>query len=109
MTFAIQGHIVMLDEETREKIAAARKRLFGRLCNRIAELGVRVNHSAQTGATLCQVNVRTANRIQVLTRHRDRDASKAVLTALERARIQIRGRLKPRRQDPIGGFSAVTP
>jgi ribosome-associated translation inhibitor RaiA len=109
MRFAIQGHVAMLDNETKEKIEAARERLFGRLLNRIAELDVRVDHSAQTGATSCQVNVRTANRIQVLTRHRDRDALKAVLTALERARAQIRGRLKPRRQGPIGGFSAVTP
>jgi len=109
MRFAIQGHVAMLDEETKEKIAAAPKRLFGRLCNRIDELGVRVDHSAQTGATLCQVNVRTANRIQVLAQHRDRDALKAAVTALERARIEIVGRLKPRRQGHGGGLSAVTP
>jgi ribosome-associated translation inhibitor RaiA len=109
MRFAIQGHVAMLDNETKEKIAAARERLFGRLRNHIAELDVRVDHSAQTSATLCQFNVRTANHIEVLTRHRDRDASKAVLTALERARVQNLGRLKPRRQGPSGGFSAVTP
>jgi len=56
----------MLDNETKEKITAARERLFGRLRDRIAELNVRVDHIAQTGATLCQVNVRTANRIQVI-------------------------------------------
>jgi hypothetical protein len=109
MRFAVQGHVAMLDDETKEKIAAARERLFGRLRNRIAALDVRVDHSAQTGATLCQVNVRTANRIQVLARHRDRDALKAVLTALERARVRIVGRLKPIRQGQGGGFSAVTP
>ena len=109
MRSAIQGHVAMLDNETKENIAAARERLFGRLRNRIADLDVRVDHIAQTGATLCQVNVRTANRFQVLTRHRDRDALTAVLTALERARAQIVGRLKPRRQGHGGGFSAVTP
>jgi glycyl-tRNA synthetase beta subunit len=109
MRSAIQGHVAMLDKETKEKIAAARERLFGRLRNLIAELDVRVDHIAQTGATLCQVNVRTANHIQVLTRHRDRDALTAVLTALERARVQIVGRLNPARQHHGGGFSAVTP
>jgi len=60
MRFAIQGHVAMMDNETKEKIAAARERLFGRLRNHIAELDVRVDHSAQTGATLCQVNVRSS-------------------------------------------------
>ena len=109
MRFAIQGHVAMMDNETKEKIAAARERLFGRLRNRIAGLDVRVDISAQKGATLCQVNARNANRIQVLARHRDRDASKAVLTAHERARVQIVGRLKPTPQGQGGGFSVVTP
>jgi uncharacterized protein (DUF111 family) len=106
MRFAIQGHVAMLDKET---IAATRERLFGRLRNHIAELDVRVDHIARTGVTLCKVNVRTANHIQVLARHRDRDALKAVLTALERARVQIVGRLKPRRPGQGVSFSAVTP
>ena len=109
MRFAIQGHGAMLDQETKETIAATRERLFGRLRKHIAEVDVRVDHIAQTGATLCQVNVRTENRIQVLARHRDRDALKAVLTALERARVQIVGRLKPRRLGQGDGFSTVTP
>jgi hypothetical protein len=109
MRFAIQGLVAMLDKGTKETIAATRERLFGRLRNHIAALNVRADHIAQTGATLCQVNVRTENRIEVLARHRDRDASKAVLTALERARVQIAGRLKPRRLGQGGGFSAVTP
>jgi len=51
MRSAIQGHVAMLDNETKENIAAARERLFGRLRNRIADLDVRVDHIAQTGAT----------------------------------------------------------
>jgi glycyl-tRNA synthetase beta subunit len=109
MRFDINGHAAMLDEETKDKIAAARERLFGRLRDRIAELDVRVDHIAQTGSTLCQVTVRTANRVQVLARHRDRDALKAVLTALERARNQITRALKPLRQRRPDGLSAVTP
>ena len=109
MKFDIKGHVAMLDNETKEKIAAARERLFGRLRERIAEVDVRIDHIAQSGATLCQVTVRTANHVQVLTRHRDRDALKAVLTALERARLQIGGAFKPRGQSRPGGLSAVTP
>jgi len=109
MTFDIHGHVAMLDEETKKKIAAARERLFGRLRDRIAGLDVRVDHIGQTGATLCQVTVKTENRIQVLTRHRDRDALKAVLTALERARIQVGRALRPLRQARPVGLSAVTP
>jgi len=109
MRVDISGHVAMLDEETKEKIAAAREHLFGRLRDRIAELDVRVDHVAQTGSTLCQVTVRTANRVQVLARHRDRDALKTVLTALERARNQITRALQPLRQRRTGGLSAVTP
>lgn len=47
--------------------------------------------------------------IQVLAQHRDRDALKAAITALERARIQIVDRLKPKRQGHGGGLSAVAP
>jgi hypothetical protein len=109
MKFDINGHVAMLDEETKEKITAARERLFGRLRDRIAELDVRIDHIAQTGSTLCQVTVRTASRVQVLARHRDRDALKAVVTALERARHHIARSLKPTRVRRPGGFSAVTP
>jgi len=109
MKLDINGHVAMLDQETTEKIAAAREHIFGRLRDRIAELDVRIDHVAQTGSTLCQVTVRTANRVQVLARHRDRDALKAAVTALERARIQITRALKPFRQRRPGGLSAVTP
>jgi glycyl-tRNA synthetase beta subunit len=109
MRFDINGHVAMLDEETKAKITAARERLFGRLRDRIAELDVRVDHIAQTGSTLCLVTVRTDNRVQVLARHRDRDALKAALTALERARIQIARAFRAKRQSRTGGLSALTP
>ena len=109
MKFDINGHVAMLDEETKEQIAAARDRLFGRLRDRIAELDVRVDHLAQSGSTLCQVTVKTANRVQILARHRDRDALKAVLTALEQARLQIRRAFKPGRRRRTGSLAAVTP
>ena len=109
MRFDINGHVAMLDQDTKDKIAAARERLFGRLRDRIAGVDVRIDHIAQTGSTLCQVTVRTANRVQVLARHRDRDALKAVLTALERARHQIARALRPLRQRRPGSLSAVTP
>jgi hypothetical protein len=109
MRFDINGHVAMLDEETKKKITAERERLFGRLRDRIAEFDVRVDHIAQTGSTLCQVTVRTANRVQVLARHRDRDALTAVLTALQRAHLQIGRAFKPARQRRPAGLSAVTP
>ena len=109
MKSALTGHVAMLDRETKEKIAAARERLFGRLRDRIAELDVSVDHIAQTGATLCQVSVRTADRIQVLARHRDRDALKAVVTALERARAQVRRAFRPPLRRQPGVLSGVTP
>jgi ribosome-associated translation inhibitor RaiA len=109
MRFDIHGHIAMLDKQTREKIAEAREHLFGRFHDLISELDVRVDHSAQTGATLCQVTVRTANRVQVLARHRDRDALNAVLTALERARLQFGRALRPLPRRRTHRLSAVTP
>jgi hypothetical protein len=108
MRFDIKGHVAMLDSETKENIAAAGERLFGRLRDRIAALDVRVEHIAQTGATLCQVTVLAANRVQVLARHRDRDALKAVLTALERARLQVARALRSARQPRPAVLSEVT-
>jgi hypothetical protein len=109
MKSALTGDVAMLDPETKEKIAAARERLFGRLRDRIAELDVSVDHVAQTGATLCQVRVLAAGRIQVLARHRDRDALKAVVTALERARLQIRRAFRTDRRHEPGVLSGVNP
>jgi hypothetical protein len=109
MRYDMNGHVAMLDQETQETITAARERLFGRFRDRIDALDVRVDHVANTGNILCQVTVRTANRIQFLVRHRDRDALKAVLIALERTRAQIGRALAPKRRRTLGGVSAATP
>ena len=106
MKTEINGHLAMLDGETGAQIVAARDRLFGRLRERVAELDLNIQHVAATGTTLCQVTVRTANRIQILARHRDRDVLQAVVTALQRARSQA-GRAFRRASRPgVHGLSA---
>jgi hypothetical protein len=95
----LEGSLALLDETTKDEIATARERAFGRLRGRIDEVNVRIDPVARTGGTLCQVTVRTADRIQVLARHRDRDALRAVMTALQSARRQVvRGLHRARRR-----------
>jgi ribosome-associated translation inhibitor RaiA len=88
MNTDIKGDVAMLESETREAIAAPRERLFRRIRKHIASLDVHVAHVARTGATLCEVTVRTAHRVQILARHRDQDALTAAKMALEKARRQ---------------------
>lgn len=105
----INGSVTMLDTETRERITAAGERLFGRLGRRIAGLKVQVEQAAPTGATTCEVTVKTSNRFQILARHRDRDALKAAETALERARLQVGRALRGSRKSGLHGLYTATP
>ena len=98
MKIDIRGTVAMLDRRTTTEIAAACERLFGRARERIAGLDLHFDHVTRTGATVCDVTVRTGDHLQVLARHRDQDALTAALTALERARLRLRRALTASRK-----------
>ena len=75
----------------------------------IAEIDVNIGYIARTGATLCEVSVRMSNHVQILARERDLDASKAILRALERARLQASQSLQRARQRRKAGLVAAGP
>jgi len=100
MKTSIEDKIAVLDRETEKLIAEAGEHIFSRLGERIAALNLRFDEASQAGSTTCEVVVQSANRVQILARHQDRDALKAALTALERARVQVRRVLRKPRTVP---------
>jgi len=90
MKTRIRDCVGILDRDNERRIAEAGEQLFGRLGERITALNLRFHDISQAGSAVCEVFVHAAGRVQILARHRDRDASKAALTALERARVQVR-------------------
>jgi hypothetical protein len=90
MKISIQSNVAVLDREAEKRIAEAGKQLLGRFGKRVAALSLRFDDASQAGNATCEVVVDTADRLRILTRDRDRDALRAALTALERARVQVR-------------------
>lgn len=108
MTTDIKGSVSMLDRETKEQIGAAGERLYGRLRRRVTGRNVLVEHAAPTGATMCEVSVSTTNRFLIFARHRNLDALKAALIALERARLQVGRALRTSRKSRLQGLRTAT-
>jgi hypothetical protein len=98
MKTTIKGDLAILDNRTRDDIAAAPERVLNRLKASVSELELKINHLVPSGATSCEISVRLSDRIQIMARHRDLDAAKATYAALERARLQITRTLQRRRK-----------
>jgi hypothetical protein len=90
MRFHIQDRVGILDRDNERQIAEAGEHLCGRLGERIITLDLPFHNISQAGSADCEIVVHVAGRVQILARHRDRDALKTALTALERARVQVR-------------------
>ena len=100
MEIQIRDCVGILDRDNERQIAEAGERLFGRLGERITALNLRFHDISQAGSAICEVVVHDAGRVQILVRHRDRDALKSAVTALERARVQVRRVMRRSRNVP---------
>ena len=100
MKIRIRDCVGILDRDNERRIAEAGEQLFGRLGERITALNLRFHDISQAGSAVCEVVVHAAGRVQILARHRDRDALKAAMTALERARVQVRRVMRRSRKVP---------
>lgn len=100
MKTSIKDYVAVLDHESEKQVAEAREQLLKRLGKRITTLNLRIDVVSRDGSTTCEVVVHTANHLQIFARHRDRDALTAALTALERARVQVRRVLRISRYIP---------
>lgn len=100
MKIQIRDYVGIVDRDDERQIAEAGEQLFGRLGERITALDLPFHDISQAGSAVSEVVVHAAGHVQILARHRDRDALKAALTALERARVQVRRVMRRSRKVP---------
>ena len=100
MKIHIRDCVGILDRGNERQIAEAGERLFARLGERITALDLRFHDISQAGSAICEVVVHAAGGVQILARNRDRDALKSAVTALERARVQVRQVMRKSRKVP---------
>jgi hypothetical protein len=104
MNVSITGDVAMLDRKTRNKTQDLPQRMFQRLSRQIADIDLSIRHIARTGSTLCEVTVRTYDRMQVVSRDRDQDASAAIQRTLERAKVQVGQSIKRARRRSVAAL-----